>query len=144
MSTAFGDVLRRALRDSGRTQEELAEALQVTQSAVSAWLLGKRVPAVATKVFAIEEVLGLDPGELSVTLGYVPPTAQSIVSVEAAIRQDPDFGDEARHLLIEIVKSFRQSERVERSKERSGRSSDETKNSRRPLVLAPQSHEVTS
>jgi transcriptional regulator with XRE-family HTH domain len=49
----FGGTLAEALSARGRRQEDLAEALDTTQSAVSAWINGKSEPAAAT-VFACE------------------------------------------------------------------------------------------
>src|SRR5688500_13856454 len=67
----FGEALAEVLSQRSWTQRELAEALGITQSAISAWKYGNAEPAPVT-VFRIEQVLGTEPGTLSVHLGFLP------------------------------------------------------------------------
>lgn len=67
----FANVLTLHLSVRDMTQVELARALNVTQSTVSAWMRGRTEPA-KEEVFAAERALDLAPGGLSWALGYLP------------------------------------------------------------------------
>lgn len=66
----FGAALAEAMSSVGMRQADLAERFGTSQSTVSAWMHGKKTRPVV--VFAIEDILGLDPGTLSRHLGYLP------------------------------------------------------------------------
>lgn len=67
----FRRELKSARRKCQRTQSDLADAVGVSQTAISNWLRGRQVPP-PDKVFAIEAALGVVPGGLSIHLGYLP------------------------------------------------------------------------
>jgi len=95
----FGEALAEALGACSWTQRELADALGITQSAISAWKYGNAEPSPVT-VFRIEQVLGIEPGTLSIHLGFLPVGAGSAeVSFDAAIACDPRLDDQARRVL---------------------------------------------
>ena len=62
-SRSFGSVLRDARKAAGDTQEELAEALDVKQPAVSAWERGTAYPTPGSLV-TIADRYSLDLGDL--------------------------------------------------------------------------------
>ncbi len=98
----FGQALADALEARGWTQRELADALGITQSAISAWKYGNAEPAPLT-VFRIERALGVKPGSLSMNLGFVPVESCTDgvdgASFDVAIANDPRLDDRARRVL---------------------------------------------
>ncbi len=96
---AFGDALADALSRLGWTQRTLADALGMSQSAVSHWKAGTSEPLPRT-VFAVEETLGLPPGELSRHLGYLPAGDVPAATVEAAIAGDARLSPQHRRVLL--------------------------------------------
>lgn len=70
---AFGRELERVRTSMSMTQAELAAALpedvRVTPAAIGQWERGEQTPP-AKRVFAVEDVLGVEPGRLAVLLGY--------------------------------------------------------------------------
>ena len=96
----FGEALAEALATRGWTQRELADALGITQSAISAWKYGHAEPAPVT-VFRIEQALGAEPGSLSMNLGFVPVGSDHSggSSFEAVLANDPRLDDRARRVL---------------------------------------------
>ncbi|WIV60604.1 helix-turn-helix transcriptional regulator [Amycolatopsis nalaikhensis] len=69
----FGPWLARQLRRAGLTQAELAERLDLTRAAVSAWITGRAQPREETKR-AIAEVFGADPAAVYNRTGDLTPT----------------------------------------------------------------------
>jgi transcriptional regulator with XRE-family HTH domain len=112
----FGEALAEALVARGRTQRELADALGITQSAISAWKYGNAEPAPPT-VFRIERALGVDPGSLSVHLGFVPAGADvsalggGAYSFEAAIAGDGRLDERGRRVLRAAYRELVRAER---------------------------------
>ncbi|MFI6451922.1 helix-turn-helix transcriptional regulator [Streptosporangium amethystogenes] len=76
-SNDFGVWLGKQLRRQGMSQAELAQQLDVTRAAVSAWVTGRAVPRLE-KIRAIEEILGLTTGSV-MTLDEVPDSAGRVV-----------------------------------------------------------------
>ena len=56
-------IIREARRKRGLTQAELAEAIHVDQSTVSAWEAGKKIPR-SDRLARLARVLGIDPKAL--------------------------------------------------------------------------------
>ncbi|MFC4588731.1 helix-turn-helix domain-containing protein [Sphaerisporangium corydalis] len=73
----FGVWLGRQLRRQGMSQAELAQRLDVTRAAVSAWVTGRAEPRLE-KIRLIEEILGLTTGSV-MTLDDVPDSAGNVV-----------------------------------------------------------------
>ena len=94
----FGLALADVMADLGRGTAEVGRMAGVSPSMVSHWTTGRNTPS-PDQVFAIEDGLGLAPGELSQHLGYQPNRAvelaktgaQRMPSVSACIRADPDL-----------------------------------------------------
>lgn len=103
--TEFGRELSDAMHALRMSQEGLAAAIGKNQSSVSAWCLGERSPA-PHKVFEVEHVLRLAPGQLSRHLGYVPPARNSI-SAEEAISADRSISTDVKIALLAIIRSYR-------------------------------------
>lgn len=99
---AFGTALAEAMSVRQMTQQELAELLGVTQSAVSAWRTAEAEPGPAI-VFACERAIGTGPGMLSRHLGYYPPEAlKGATSVEEAAKRDELLDDAGKRAVIAV------------------------------------------
>lgn len=116
-SSAFTVALRRAMDESGMSAAQLARAADVPPSTLRTQLDEGRAPE-PKDVFCYEDVLGLDPGELSRHLGYLPVGAASRVSVRDAIAGDPSLSTEDKELLLAVYRL-----RSKRQRPRSARSS---------------------
>lgn len=98
---AFGNALRQALRVKGMTQEELAEAIGRKQPMISGWINGKRSPETTDLAFEVERAIGVDPGTLTVHLGYLPPEAvRTVASFESVLLADPGLNDDEKEMLL--------------------------------------------
>lgn len=71
---AFGNALACARQTHKMTQREVARALNVSQGLISGWETGSYEPS-PRDACRVEEVLGVDPGELTRHLGYLPLAA---------------------------------------------------------------------
>ena len=100
----FGDALRSARDDAGLSQAAVGELVGVTGSAVGQWEAGKIEPS-RDAVFALEQELGLDAGQLSRHLGYLPPDPLDHPDVVSAIESDPRLSNQARVMLIALYRS---------------------------------------
>jgi len=80
----FGRLLGDALRRRDLTQQDFGRLVGASQASVSGWVSGRYEPPPA-KVFAMERLLGLAPGDLSRPLGYLPVCTAETLSVETAI-----------------------------------------------------------
>ncbi len=123
VTAAQREVFRRALRqareDAGLSQRALARAVEVSAGAVWQWERDEdgTVPRLDMTT-RLEQVLNLEPGQLSRLLGYVPATAEpgTITSVVAAARADPRLGDSERELLIAVYRELVRQSASKRSK----------------------------
>lgn len=98
---AFGNALRQVLRVTGVTQQELAEAIGRKQPMVSGWINGNRAPETPDLAFDVERALGVDPGTLTVHLGYLPPEAvRTVASFESVLLADSGLSDDEKELLL--------------------------------------------
>lgn len=99
----FGRQLAAARAAARVTQEDLAARLGVKQSTVSGWENGVNSPEEIETTFQIERLLGVNPGELSRHLGYLPVEAVQIAgSFEDAITGDPLLDDADRSALRNV------------------------------------------
>lgn len=94
MRAAFGDALREAM--GGRSNVAVGRHVGLTDDAVAKWIRGESEPPPLT-VFAVEEFLGVPPGDLSRHLGFLPVAAK--VSVLSAIDADERLTDRDRKVL---------------------------------------------
>jgi transcriptional regulator with XRE-family HTH domain len=103
----FRKALRRAREARGLSKRGLARKVGVTQSAVWQWEEGKVAPRPEAAV-ALERVLGLQPGALAQSLGYLPAEGVSTVTVSVieAIESDPRLGKRERELLATMYREL--------------------------------------
>ena len=104
---AFRRRLRQEREAAGQTQMGLSLKIGVSRSAVWQWEEGKSVPTEAN-VAALEKQLRLQPGELSILLGYLPAGAveREMVSVIEALEADPKLGARERELLATMYRQL--------------------------------------
>ena len=127
VTTAQREVFRRALQqareDCGLSQRALAQAVGVTQGAVWQWERdsGATVPRPDVAI-RLEQVLGLEPGQLSRLLGYLPATTETgtTAGVVEAARTDPRLGEQERELLIAVYRELVRQSAAKRSKLQEG------------------------
>jgi transcriptional regulator with XRE-family HTH domain len=74
--SAFAIELDRFRQANGLTQRDMADAVGVSQAAVSLWLSGKSVPS-PVKVRLLEHYLGANVGELGELAGHKPASSLS-------------------------------------------------------------------
>lgn len=88
---AFGRALIQARQKRDMNQEELADALAVSQGSVSNWEHGKNLPNDPIDIFEIEQAVDVPPGFLSQHLGFAPLNLRRDPppDVEAAIAANP-------------------------------------------------------
>lgn len=114
---AFSHALRPHLEGDRGAASRLAGLLGVDRNTLYYWRDGKREPQ-RRQVFALERELGLPPGGLSHTLGYLPVSARPapIVSATAtdtaaAIVADPTLSDESKRFLLGMYEREQQRSR---------------------------------
>lgn len=98
----FGLALSAAMRRGD--QARLAVALDLSTSTINGYAKGASEPPPRTAV-AIEQVLGVEPGSLTIHLGYLPPSAAevSVSDIEGAIISDERLDGRSKRLLLELV-----------------------------------------
>lgn len=84
---------------------EVAEHLGVGVEGVRMWMRGRREPPRST-VFEIEAFLREKPGTLSRLLGYLPPSARAVTTVEDAINADPRLTPTKRGYLLTLYRDM--------------------------------------
>ncbi len=104
---AFRRRLRQEREAAEQTQMGLSLKIGVSRSAVWQWEEGKSVPTEAN-VAALEKELRLQPGALSILLGYLPAGAveREMVSVIEALEADPKLGERERELLAAMYRQL--------------------------------------
>lgn len=107
---AFGTALALARRRAGLSQGRLGELVgEWKQGSVSDWERGN-TECPPPVVMAIEEVLGLEPGDLSHHLGYLPLSAAGRTiewDVIAAIVHDAHLTEVQRQALTLAYEAYR-------------------------------------
>jgi transcriptional regulator with XRE-family HTH domain len=104
----FGRTLQRAREECGLSQDQLAQALGVSQASVSQWLLGQTSPR-PDRVEELERVLRIEPRSLGRLLGLVgdgDEDARPAVSVMEAAAADPRLGDRERQILGAVYREL--------------------------------------
>lgn len=103
----FRKALRRAREARGLSKRGLARKVGVTQSAVWQWEEGKTAPRPETAA-ALERALGLQPGALAQSLGYLPVEGVGTVTVSVieAIEADTSLGKRERELLATMYREL--------------------------------------
>lgn len=100
----FGKALAGAMARSGMRQVDAAGALGIGQTTISSWIRGLTQPSEPELTFALERALGLQPGELSKHLGYVPLPDESWLELLA---RDPGVDDELKRLLPMLAEALK-------------------------------------
>lgn len=105
---AFGNALTRARENNKMTQREVAQALNVSRHLISAWERGTSEPS-PQDACRVEEELGVEPGELTRHLGYLPLAAADWVmdsDVETAVLRDPRLPERRKRFLLGIYRQL--------------------------------------
>lgn len=102
----WGLALHAARTQAGVSQVELAKRLNSHQANVSNWERGRNIPEPAD-VFAIEDALGLAPGELSHLLGFIPVHADApACTVHRAVIEDQLLTDQQRRAMLAMYEAI--------------------------------------
>lgn len=107
----FAEALVRHREALGLSQGAFAQALNLSQSAVSQWEMGRSSPLPGT-VFAIEALLELAPGTLTRTLGYLPVPKRGVsravgkANFVTAVEEDPRLDNRARRMLLAMYREL--------------------------------------
>lgn len=108
---AFGAAVSDALTNAGLRISALfpiagSDKPESARRAVNDWLSGKREPS-RPQTVAIEELVGVQPGELSRHLGWLPIGAPPIADAELAILADPGLKPIEAKAVIAVLRSFK-------------------------------------
>lgn len=104
--TAWSVALQAAMNALGLSQEGLGERMGVPQTYVSRWL--RQAEPSPERVFEIERALGLEPGQLSHYLGYVPLCmVRSFADVRTAIERDETLTPNDRETVLRVYEAAR-------------------------------------
>lgn len=103
------DAFRAALAQQlvGADRASLIAELGITRNALQKWLAGETEPK-RNKVFALERLLEVPPGALSVHLGYLPPDARDVQSALDAIEHDTTLSKKDRGALVRLYRGYRE------------------------------------
>jgi transcriptional regulator with XRE-family HTH domain len=104
----FAQALQRAREECGLSQQQIAQALGVSQASVSQWLLGQTAPR-ADRVAELERVLRVEPDTFAQLLGHVVADdgqAHTAVSVMEAAEVDPRLGGKERRILGAVYREL--------------------------------------
>jgi hypothetical protein len=90
------------------SRDKIAAAAGKSAGMINHWTNGEHDPPGPWKVFALEKVLDLNPGDLSALLGYMPPevTQAPPCTVELAIANDPALSPDERESLYGTYRLF--------------------------------------
>jgi hypothetical protein len=108
---AFGAAVSGALTDADLRVSALfpiagSDKTESARRAANSWLSGQREPS-RPQVLAIEELVGVQPGELSRHLGWLPVGAPAIADTELAILADPGLKPIEAKAVIAVLRSFK-------------------------------------
>ena len=92
----IGKAIKRAITAHGWTAKELAENSDLSTSTITRWINGKSSPETASLI-AVEQALGLTPGELLRIGGYLPECPQT---TRDAIATDPNLTEVGRRAVL--------------------------------------------
>lgn len=106
----FGRALRDSLAAHRLSQNEFADRIGVSSSAVTSWVLGRKEPHF-TMVFAMERELRLAPGSLSRILGFCP-CDHAGPTLEGAILVADELNDTGRQAMLLSYQAWSQMNRA--------------------------------
>ena len=107
-----GETFRDLLRRSGMTQQELADFLDVSQSAVASWGDKERGGVPPKRAAVVAEKIGCDPERISRRPEYMAPYYHSsvVVTPEGEVQLPPSEVDAEIHALL-LVPSLTESDK---------------------------------
>lgn len=100
----LGDRIKRFRKANGLTQQQLAERVGVTQSAIAAWESGKREVPKGDNLLRLSEVLGFEADKLIGAAGDAPKTPMEESQLLAAFRTLPKDKQLIAIKLVEALK----------------------------------------
>lgn len=88
-------------------QRVVAERLGVPTTTLSGWVTGTRMPSIEEAI-RLEEAMELEPGTLTIHLGFLPPAARdvNIVSVEEAVIADERLDGEQKRIVLDLIRQM--------------------------------------
>lgn len=88
-------------------QRAIADELGIPPTTLSGWVKGRRTPS-NDEAIQLEEVLELEPGTLTVHLGFLPLGARevNIASVEEAVIADARLGGDQKRIVLDLIRSM--------------------------------------
>lgn len=102
----FAKAFTQALALADISQRAMAARIGVAQSTLAAWAVAGAEPP-RPMVFALEEELGIEPGELSSLLGYLPVGTRPVrQDVEAALRADTALSAGAKQAMVTLYREL--------------------------------------
>lgn len=110
----LGDRLRIALKEAGKTQQELADYLGISKSAVSAQMLGSTKEISAKNLFRAARFLGVEPEWLGTGKGPRTPgerlateaTEAADLEVRQIVKKITALPPKSRHALKTFLESI--------------------------------------
>lgn len=102
----IGPALADAIERAGVRREDVGEKVGVSAAMVSLWITGRNGVR-PQQVFALEETLGLEPGELSRLEGYLPAESTPAPTPEAAIQADSSLTADQKKVLRGMLREMR-------------------------------------
>lgn len=103
MLLMFGKALDEAMRSAGLAPAAVGAHVGVSDDAVRKWIRGDAEPP-PWRVFGVEQLLELPPGDLSRHLGFVPVGTRSVL---AAIDADQALTERDRKVLRTTYRALR-------------------------------------
>lgn len=100
----LGDRVKRFRKANGLTQQQLAERVGVTQSAIAAWESGKREVPTGNNLLRLSEVLGFEADKLIGAAGDSPMAPLEEAQLLAAFRALPKDKQLLAIRLVEALK----------------------------------------
>lgn len=100
----LGDRIKRFRKANGLTQQQLAERVGVTQSAIAAWESGKREVPKGDNLLRLSEVLGFEPEKLIGAASDAPKAPLEETQLLAAFRELPK---DKQLIAIKLVQALK-------------------------------------
>lgn len=103
---AFALAVQQHLETRG-SKTEVARTMGVPLSTLSGWINGTRGIGVQEAI-DLESAIGVDPGALTIHLGFLPPHARevTIASTEEAVIADSRLAGDQKRLVLDLVRQM--------------------------------------
>lgn len=99
----FNEKLKKAIRESGLTQKEIAKIFGVKQAIVSKWLSGHS-QLTLDKFEKLLEVLGKDANYFFENTGTISHSGQGDIAINSSIKKSDNSEPNYQHLLERVEK----------------------------------------